>query len=178
MSRPCTGRQALPDVDRATYVTTSAKLEDIARRLQAQATGSDTVAMLRGPLRTPDTEALLIACRIMRDAGKDMDDIIASLVMMIAEDHVFDAAQTGDLKGISDRMQALRTAHGLDHDEDWGLGEGPEDYQALSTEWECSADRIIAATFRAYGEHEMAVLFLDNQVEFWRRFWVAEDAID
>ena len=47
--------------------------------------------------------------------------------------------------------------------------EAPDEAQRLEQQWEEQADKITAATFREYGEEEMADLYENDRAEFKRR---------
>ena len=59
-------------------------------------------------------------------------------------------------------------AHGLGEDEDWVVGEGPEEHERLA-EFERACDQIATDTFREYGEPELAELWRHDRAEFDRR---------
>ncbi len=48
--------------------------------------------------------------------------------------------------------------------------ETPDEAQRLEQIWEEKADKITAATFREYGEEEMAYLYENDYAEFQRRY--------
>ncbi len=48
--------------------------------------------------------------------------------------------------------------------------EAPDEAQRLDQIWEEKADKITAATFREYGEEEMAYLYENDYAEFQRRY--------
>ena len=48
--------------------------------------------------------------------------------------------------------------------------EAPDEAQRLNQIWEEKADEITVATFREYGEEEMAHLYENDQAEFQRRY--------
>ncbi len=50
-----------------------------------------------------------------------------------------------------------------------GKIEAPDEVQRLEQQWEEQADKITAATFREYGEEEMADLYENDRAEFDRR---------
>ena len=60
--------------------------------------------------------------------------------------------------------------YGLAEEPDWGPGEAPEEWEALCRQYDIACDNARAAFFRAYGEQEMAELFLHDRAAFLRRF--------
>ncbi len=66
-------------------------------------------------------------------------------------------------------MSAIERDHGLAADEEWAEKDVPADYRALLAEWDQGADDVTAATYRAFGEVEMADLFSRDRTTFNRR---------
>jgi hypothetical protein len=96
--------------------------------------------------------------------------LVAHAIDVIASDEKIEAMDREPLKGIDLRIEAIKKSHGLQDDEEWGIGAGPADYLALVAEWEQFSNQLHADVFRRFGEHEMADLFLNDREEFHRRY--------
>jgi hypothetical protein len=73
------------------------------------------------------------------------------------------------LKGIDEWMKAIGERHGLEWYGHWPPRRGPDKYEALRDQWERIAAELQADALRAFGEHEMADLLVNNKAEFERR---------
>ncbi len=61
--------------------------------------------------------------------------MIAWIIMMyIAHDKIMQAYDV-EFKNVNAQIKAVKKAHGLDQDEDWAIGQGPDEYKQLSKEW-------------------------------------------
>jgi hypothetical protein len=94
---------------------------------------------------------------------------VAYTIELIADQRVDEAIAAGPLKPISDRMDVLKRAHGLEVDEDWPPGREFDEWRALVAAFHETAERIRAAVFRHYADPVMAELFLNNQAEYENR---------
>ncbi len=157
------------DDDRMSCTDVIAKLTSIARKTQAQATWEDQLMLLHERRQTgkSSSEERLALYKTIRGAGILPNEasfyIVAQLIILIAEDRLMDDQAIDE---ISNRIKAVRKAHGLEGDQYWPMGEGPKEYRALSAEWDRAADLVTAAAFREYGEPEMADLFENNPEKF------------
>ncbi len=68
------------------------------------------------------------------------------------------------------RILISRVLNALQERIDEVLTEAPDEAQQLRQQWEEKADKIAAATFRDYGEEEMADLYENDYAEFQRRY--------
>jgi hypothetical protein len=119
------------------------------------------------------TEAEQLACyQAMRAAGAIPPEVGFFMVARILERRVDRVHQAAYWKEFATRFHALREAHGLADNEDWGSGEGPPELQALDAEFEATWDQITAAVYEQAGEAELAHLFRNDGAEFDRRFEV------
>jgi len=96
--------------------------------------------------------------------------VVAKSIHRVADDAIVAAMDHEPLKGIGLRLDAIKKRYGLADEEEWPLGEAPPECEALLAEWDRAADQVIADTFRRFGEHEMADLFLGDRAEFDRRY--------
>lgn len=75
-----------------------------------------------------------------------------------------------DLCDIKAGIDAIRKREGLDDDEDWPLGEGPEDRDELEQQYSEVLERKFEETLREFGLHEIADLYhLDREAFDARR---------
>jgi hypothetical protein len=74
-----------------------------------------------------------------------------------------------ELLRLSDEMERVRRAHGLDEDDFWELGDEPPEYRALSDAWNRRDAAIQAAVLRAAGNDALADLMENDSEEFQRR---------
>lgn len=88
----------------------------------------------------------------------------------IAEEAVSVAHQRGRLAELGRRMEEIQIREGLQDDEFWPIGEGPEDYQALSEESEGLYESVHASVFttilRRYRLKHIADLFENDRASF------------
>ena len=77
-------------------------------------------------------------------------------------------------------IEAIREREGLDDDEYWPIGEGPEDWEELEEQYSEVLDRKFEETLREFGLHEIADLYqmdreaFDAQREQGRRLALGE----
>jgi hypothetical protein len=88
----------------------------------------------------------------------------------IAEEAVGIAGDKGRLAELSRLLEEIRIREGLDDDDFWQIGEGPEDHEELEREWEKLAekvrDTITAYTFRRYRLNDIADLYENDRTQF------------
>jgi len=114
-------------------------------------------------------ESLLRTTKAMRAAGV-IDGpkalyLVASCIFHIAEDRRL-KEQGPALKRISKAMDEVKKSHGLADDEEWLKGEGPDDWNKLSDEYDRVSDEISAATFDECGEPELGKMYRYDRDRF------------
>ena len=75
------------------------------------------------------------------------------------EDGLYDA----ELGDISARIDAIRKREGLDEDEDWFIGQGPEDWKELNEQYSQVLNAKFEETLREYGLVDMANLYRQDR---------------
>lgn len=116
-------------------------------------------------------EVYLRVAKAMRAAGV-LDELaahyaVSHAIIMIAEDRIFGRGGTNpSLDALSEKMQAIEREHGLSKDEYWPKGQGPEEYNRLSDEFDRTSDAIIAATFDEFGESELGAMYRHDHERF------------
>ena len=68
-----------------------------------------------------------------------------------------------ELGDISARIDAIRKREGLDEDEYWPIGQGPEDWEELSEQYSQVLDAKFEETLREYGLVDMANLYRQDR---------------
>ena len=68
-----------------------------------------------------------------------------------------------ELGDISARINAIRKREGLDEDEDWFIGQGPEDWEELNEQYSQVLDAKFEKTLREYGLVDMANLYRQDR---------------
>ena len=68
-----------------------------------------------------------------------------------------------DLCDIKAGIDAIREREGLDHDEYWPIGEGPEDWEELEEQYSEVLDRKFEETLGEYGLDDIADLYQSDQ---------------
>jgi hypothetical protein len=115
---------------------------------------------------------LLVAFRAAREEGVVPPDagffLVAHILTAMADE------------ALSEDPRVRRLAQELDRMElEYGVGDGawrdesdpaPEEWEALCAEYEAACDDARGAFFRAYGEEDMARLYLEDRDAFHRRF--------
>ena len=71
-----------------------------------------------------------------------------------------------DLCDIKAGIEAIRQREGLDDDEYWPIGEGPEDWEELEQQYSEVLDRKFEETLREFGIHEIADLYQMDREAF------------
>jgi hypothetical protein len=73
------------------------------------------------------------------------------------------------LREIDDRLEAIRTAHGLGEDDYWSPGEVPPEYRDVSEEYERASEDLFIQVLEAHGEHDMATLYRNDNETYEQR---------
>ncbi len=115
---------------------------------------------------------LLVAFRAAREEGVVPPDagffLVAHILTAMADEVLTEDPRVRRLAQELDLMEA-----------EYGVGDGvwrdesepaPEEWEALCVEYEAACDEARAAFFRAYGEEDMARLYLEDRPCFHRRF--------
>ncbi|MCP3136613.1 hypothetical protein [Pyxidicoccus xibeiensis] len=115
---------------------------------------------------------LLVAFRAAREEGVVPADagffLVAHILTAMADEAICDEPRVRELARELDIMERA-----------YGVGDGvwrengeppPEEWEALCVEYEAACDDARAIFFRAYGEEEMAELYLMDRACFHRRF--------
>ena len=65
-------------------------------------------------------------------------------------------------------LDRIRQEHGLRQDEDWLVGEGPDEYNKLNKDFDIAESERLIATFREFEFHDLADLLVKNPTEYNR----------
>ena len=87
----------------------------------------------------------------------------ASAVEHVHDQHWIDGLYHAELGDISARLDAIREREGLDDDEFWPIGQGPEDWQELNEEYSRVLGAKFEETLREYGLVDMADLYRQDR---------------
>lgn len=114
---------------------------------------------------------LLVAFRAAREEGVVPPDagffLVAHILTAMADEALGEDPRVRRLSRELDRMER---EHGLG-DGVWRDGETPpEAWESLYAEYQAACDEARAIFFRAYGEEDMARLYLQDRACFHRRF--------
>jgi uncharacterized protein (DUF885 family) len=114
---------------------------------------------------------LLVTFREARDNGTVPPDagffLVAHILLAMADEALAEDPLVLELER---ELEKMERDYGLLEEQDWTPGEAPEEWEALSRQCDIACDNARAAFFRAYGEQEMAELFLHDRAGFLRRF--------
>ncbi|AKF79211.1 hypothetical protein MFUL124B02_01885 [Myxococcus fulvus 124B02] len=115
---------------------------------------------------------LLVAFRAAREEGVVPPDagffLVAHILTAMADEALSEVPRVQRLALELDLMEReYGMEDGIWHDAD---EPPPEDWEALLAEYEGACDEARAAFFRAYGEEDMARLYVEDRVSFHRRF--------
>ena len=77
----------------------------------------------------------------------------------VHNERYFSGLYESDLCDINAGIDAIREREGLDDDEDWRVGEGPEDWEELQKQYSGVLDRKFEETLREYGLEDIADLY-------------------
>ena len=88
----------------------------------------------------------------------------------VHEERLLGGLYESDLGEIEAGMEAIRKREGLDDDEYWPIGEGPEDLEELEQQYSGVLDRKLEETLREYGLDDIADLYhMDREAYDARR---------
>jgi len=73
-----------------------------------------------------------------------------------------------EIESIFAAIDHIKQEHGLSEDEDWSVGEGPDEYVKLNKDFEIADEKRLIATFREFGLHDLADMLLTNRAEYDR----------
>jgi hypothetical protein len=114
---------------------------------------------------------LLVTFREARDTGTVPADagffLVAHILLAMADESL---AEDPRVRELGCELETMERDYGLPEDESWAPGEAPEEWEALSRQYEIACDQARATFFRAYGEAEMAEVFEHDRASFIRRF--------
>lgn len=71
------------------------------------------------------------------------------------------------LKPISEKMRAVEKSYGLSEDEYWPMSEAPEEYLALSKEYDLAMKKKLLEAFCEFGAEDLKDLFLNDPEKFY-----------
>jgi hypothetical protein len=71
-----------------------------------------------------------------------------------------------EIETISAMLRVIEQAHGAD--DGWAIGDGPDEHQRLSAEWELLADKRFILTMKEIGADDIASLYQDKPNEYER----------
>ncbi|MGB2754660.1 MAG: hypothetical protein WBD75_01925 [Phycisphaerae bacterium] len=137
-----------------------ARLESIARRPNADARlvqmqQDHEARRARGERTSPDENVAfgLVAF----DAGRIPVDAAMFFVTRFGVSHGLDGPAERRISEVYERnfkarFDAIRKKHGLGADEDWALGEGPPEAEALNAEFDATCGRVEAETLDEYAD--------------------------
>ncbi len=114
---------------------------------------------------------LLVTFREARDSGTVPPDagffLVAHILLAMADESL---AEDARVRALGHELEVMERDYGLPEEESWAPGEAPEEWEALNIQYEVACDHARADFFRAYGEEQMAELFLHDRASFIRRF--------
>jgi hypothetical protein len=114
---------------------------------------------------------LLVTFREARDSGTVPPDagffLVAHILLAMADEELPDDAK---VRQLGHELEVMERDYGLPDEKSWAPGEAPEEWEALNRQYEMACDEARVGFFRAYGEEEMAELFLHDRAAFIRRF--------
>lgn len=120
----------------------------------------------------PGTDVVpwLRAARILGDTGAAAADEVTFLIFRLSEGAAGGQSEDDpEMARLMREIDEIRRAHGLAEDEDWLLGEGPEEWETLNHEWEQALDRRWHALLTVAGEHEIAPAVVMELPALWAR---------
>lgn len=114
---------------------------------------------------------LLVTFREARDTGTVPPDagffLVSHILVAMADETL---ANDPKVRELAQELEVMERDYGLLENEGWGAGEAPEEWEALSRQYEIACDEARADFFRTYGEAEMAEMFQHDRAGFIRRF--------
>ena len=123
----------------------------------------------REPARAAQMVALAKALYAARRISRQEYVIFAvSPVEDVHEERWLQGNYESELDHISEAMRAIEEEHGLEPDDYWPLGEGPEEHGRLNEQYGAILDAKLLQTLREFGLDDLADLSEHNSVEFQR----------
>jgi hypothetical protein len=114
---------------------------------------------------------LLVTFREARDNGTVPPDagffLVAHILLAMADEAI---AEDPLVIELGRELEKMERDYGLEEEQSWAPGEAPEEWEALNRQYDIACDQARVAFFRAYGEQQMAELFLHDRAGFLRRF--------
>ena len=117
--------------------------------------------------------------QVFRDTSDDSIDPdliffgLANGLEKISDYRIFELHNDVRLNELNTKIKEIQEREGLDDDEFFVRGDPdtPEDYQALNIEFEHRIDEIRIDILSEFGEDELAELFLNNRMEYVKRYY-------
>ena len=117
--------------------------------------------------------------QVFRDTSDDSTDPdliffgLANGLEKISDYRIFELHNDVRLNELNKKIKEIQEREGLDDDEFFVRGDPdtPEDYQALNIEFEHRIDEIRIDILSEFGEDELAELFLNNRMEYVKRYY-------
>ena len=89
-----------------------------------------------------------------------------SAVERVHDERWFAGLYNSDLADIEARIDAIRQREGLNDDEDWLIGQGPEDWKELNEQYSQVLDVKFEEALREYGLNDIADLYHKDRKEY------------
>ena len=117
--------------------------------------------------------------QVFRDTSDDSIDSdliffgLANGLEKISDYRIFELHNDVRLNELNTKIKEIQEREGLEDDEFFVRGDPdtPEDYQALNIEFEHRIDEIRIDILSEFGEDELAELFLNNRMEYVKRYY-------
>ena len=117
--------------------------------------------------------------QVFRDTSDDSIDPdliffgLANGLEKISDYRIFELHNDVRLNELNTKIKEIQEREGLEDDEFFVRGDPdtPEDYQALNIEFEHRIDEIRIDILSEFGEDELAELFLNNRMEYVKRYY-------
>lgn len=87
----------------------------------------------------------------------------------VHEERFTDGTYSNKLKAINQKCDAIRKKFGLEDDEVWLIGEGPEEWKLANAEYDLISDDLFVEALIEFGADDLAYLFKNDPGEFERR---------
>jgi hypothetical protein len=149
-------RKPEPTTDRR---TPEERLEAFVREKYADRAQRMWARILDGLDAVPEPAPWISAARTLSERLIISEDAFYWFAEKLTECLVFHGSKHDpELLRIYDEIDQIKRDHGLGEDEDWLVGEGPEEWTALNERWNARADEIVDAALRAAGSADVADL--------------------
>ena len=89
-----------------------------------------------------------------------------STLERVHDRRILEGLYDADLTGIETRMDAICQREGINPDESWAIGEGPEDWEELSNQYSHVLDTKFEEVLREYGFDDIADLYRDDRESY------------